>query len=440
MFIRRLHPRTALAHAPDLSTIQGEPMLGCYRILDLTGEEAFIAGRALSDFGAEVIKIEKPGGDPARFRGPFYKDDPDPQKNLWWFAFNSNKKGITLDIESEQGNLLFKKLVKTADAVLESYATGYLDSIGLGYKDLSKINPGIVLTSISGFGQEGPYRDYKAPDIVVRALGGITYTCGYDDRPPLTISYQHTQSLGAMNGAVGTMIALMHRFHTGKGQHVEGITQQALDIVCSAEVEGPYALLSEIPKRHGRARAAVTLKDGSTFYNTLLWPCKDGYIALNLLLNPSAARNNRSMIEYLKQDGIDTGTFADWEWERKSWEDMTLAQAEELMDILGKFFMNHTKDELLRLAVENRFQLGPCNNAGDVLKYPQLVARGFWKDIEHPELGTTMKYPGGAVMTTQGYVGVRHRAPLIGENNEEVYGQIGLSADEIEALKKEKVI
>ena len=415
-------------------------MLSCYRILDLTTEKAFICGRALSDFGAEVIKIEKPGGDPARFRGPFYKDDPDPEKNLTWFAFNSNKKGITLDIETQQGQEIFKKLVKTADAVLESFAVGYLDSIGLGYKDLSEINPGIVLTSISGFGQEGPYKDYKDPDIVVRALGGLIYTAGYDDRPPLTVSYEHTHSLGAMNGAAGTMIALIHRVHTGKGQHVEGITQQALDIVCSAEIEGPYALFGQIPSRHGRARAAVTLKDGSTFYNPLLWECKDGYMALNLLLNPTAAKNNLSMMEYIKKDGIDIGSFGAWAWDRKSWEDMSRELAEELMEILGKFFLNHTKDELLKLATENRFQLGPCNNAGDILKYPQLKARGFWKDIEHPELDVTLKYPGGAVMTTQGYVGIRHRAPLIGEHNDEVYKELGISAADLKSLKKQKVI
>ena len=415
-------------------------MLSCYRILDLTTDRAFICGRALSDFGAEVIKIEKPGGDPARFRGPFYKDQADPEKNLTWFAFNSNKKGITLDIETPEGKEIFRKLVKTADAVLESFAPGYLDGLGLGYEDLSQINPGIVLTSMTGFGQEGPYRDYKDPDIVVRALGGLIYTAGYEDRPPLTVSYHHTHYLGAMNGAVGTMIALSHRALTGKGQHVEGITQQALDIVCSAEIEGPYALFGEIPTRHGRARAAVTLKDGSTFYNPLLWECKDGYIALNLLLNPTAAKNNLSMMDFIKQDGIDIGSFESWAWEEKSWEDMSREQAEELMEILGKFFRNHTKDELLKLATENRFQLGPCNNAGDVLKYPQLMDRGFWKEIEHPELGKSLKYPGGAVMTTQGYVGIRHRAPLIGEHNDEIYQELGLSAAELATLKANQVI
>ncbi len=395
-------------------------MLSCYRILDLTTEKAFICGRALSDFGAEVIKIEPPGGDPARFRGFFPGDVPDPEKNLTWYAFNANKKSVTLDITAPEGRELFLKLVRTADAVLESYTPGYLDGLGLGYKDLSAVNPGIVLTSITGFGQEGPYRNYKDPDIVVRALGGMIYTTGYDDRPPLTVSYEHSHTLGAMNGAAGTMIALIHRLHNGRGQHVDCSAQQALDVVCSAEMEGPYAFFREIVTRHGTARAAVSLRDRSVFYNTLLWSCKDGHIALNLLLNPSAARNNHSMMEFIKKDGIDIGFLESWPWDKKGWEDMTLEQAGKLMDTLGKFFRNHTKAELLDLAIENRFQLGPCNNAADILAHPQLAARRFWKEIEHPELGRNLKYPGGAVMTTQGYVGPRQRAPHIGEHNDEI--------------------
>ena len=187
-------------------------MLSCYRVLDLTDEKAFICGRALSDFGAEVIKIEKPGGDPARRKGPFFEDDPDPEKNLTWFAFNSNKRGITLDIATSEGREIFLRLVKTADVVLESFPVGYLDTLGLGYEDLSIINPAIILTSVSGFGQEGPYRNYKDPDIVVRALGGLISTVGYEDRPPLGVSYEHTHYLGAMNGAVGTMIAWLTAF------------------------------------------------------------------------------------------------------------------------------------------------------------------------------------------------------------------------------------
>ncbi len=416
-------------------------MLSCYRVLDLTDEKGFICGRALSDFGAEVIKIEKPGGDPSRRVGPFYHDIPEPEKNLYWFAFNANKKGITLDIEKTEGQELFKKLVKTTDVVLESFAPGYIDGLGLGYAVLSEINPGIILTSITGFGQEGPYRNYKDPDIVVRALGGMVYTVGYDDRPPLTPGYQQTYLPGAMYGAVGTMIALIHRALTGKGQYVDAPAQQALVIICSAEIEGPWALFRKVVTRHGRSRAVMDLRDGDVFYNPLLWECKDGDVAFNLLLNQTSAKANLAMIEAVKKEGIDIGFLERWEWDKKGWKDMTLEQANELVKILASFFRKHTKAELLDMTVKNRFQLGPCNDAEDVLQHPQLAARGFWKEVEHPELGATLKYPGGAVVLSEGYCGIRHRAPLIGEHNDEIYQkELGMSATEIRALKERRVI
>jgi benzylsuccinate CoA-transferase BbsE subunit len=416
-------------------------MLSCYRVLDLTDERCFICGRALSDFGAEVIKIENPGGDPSRFRGMFYHDTADPEKNLTWFSFNANKKGITLDIEQPEGQAIFKKLVHTADVVIESFRPGYLDKLDLGYSALSQINPGIVLTSITGFGQDGPYQSFKDPDIVVRALGGLVYTTGYEDRPPLAPGYQHTFMIGAMYAAVGTMIALIHRASTGLGQHVDASTQQACVVVCSAEIEGPYALFGRILSRHGRARGSVTLKDGTIFYNPLLWECKDGDVAFNLLLNQTSVKANLALMEGIRKDGIDIGFLEHWEWDKKGWRDMGLEQAQEVVKILGQFFRKHTKAELLEMAIKNRFQLGPCNDAGDILGHPQLAARDFWKSIEHPELGTSLIYPGGAVKMTGGDCGIKRRAPLIGENNTEIYqNELGISDNEMSALKKRRVV
>jgi benzylsuccinate CoA-transferase BbsE subunit len=416
-------------------------MLSCYRVLDLTDERCFICGRALSDFGAEVIKIEKPGGDPSRYRGLFYHDIVDPEKNLTWFSFNANKKSITLDIETPEGREIFKKLALKADVVIESFRPGYLDNLGLGYSALGQINPGIVLTSITGFGQEGPYSSFKDPDIVVRALGGLVYTTGYEDRPPLTPGYQHTFTIGSMYAAVGTMIALVQRASTGLGQHVDASTQQACVIVCSAEIEGPYALFGRILSRHGRARGSVTLKDGTIFYNPLLWECKDGDLAFNLLLNPTSVKANLALMEGIKRDGIDIGFLEGWEWDKKSWRDMSLDQAKEVVEILGQFFRKHTKSELLEMAIKNRFQLGPCNDAEDVLKHPQLAARDFWKEIEHAEMGISLKYPGGAVKMSGGECGIKRRAPLIGENNTEIYQkELGMSAQETDTLKQRQVV
>ena len=416
-------------------------MLSCYRVLDLTDERCFICGRALSDFGAEVIKIEKPGGDPSRYRGLFYQDDIDPEKNLTWFSFNANKKSLTLDIETPEGKVIFKKLIEKVDVVIESFAPGYLAKLGLGYPALSEINPGIILTSITGFGQEGPYSTFKDPDIVVRALGGLIYTTGYEDRPPLTTGYQHTFSIGAMYAAVGTLIALSQRALTGSGQQVDASTQQACVVICSAEIEGPYALFGRILSRHGRARGSVTLQDGTIFYNPLLWECKDGDIAFNLLINPTSVKANLALMDGIKRDGLELGILEHWEWDKKSWRDMTLGQAKEVVEILGRFFRFHTKAELLQLAIQNRFQIGPCNDAEDVLGHPQLAARGFWKEIEHPELGVSLKYPGGAVKTAAGECEIKRRAPRIGEHNAEIYPrELGISEKELEALRKRGVV
>ena len=142
-------------------------MLSCYRVLDLSNEKGFLCGRALGDFGADVIKIERPGGEPGRNIGPFYHDEVDPEKSLYWFAVNAGKRGITLDIETADGREILKELLKKADFLIESFRPGYMDSIGLGYDELSRLNSGLVMTSITPFGQTGPWADYQADDIVL---------------------------------------------------------------------------------------------------------------------------------------------------------------------------------------------------------------------------------------------------------------------------------
>src|SRR3990170_64809 len=227
-------------------------MLSCYRILDLTDEKGFLCGKVLGDLGADVIKIEKPGGDASRNRGPFYHDIPDGEKSLYWFAFNASKRGITLDIEKSDGREIFKRLVQTADVVVESFAPGRMQALGLGYEVLRKVNPGIILTSITGFGQEGPYANYNDRDIAVWALSGFMYAMGEPDRPPLAPSYRHAHLIGAVNGAVGTVIALFHRAKTGEGQRVDSATHQGLCFAVSTETKVPWATEKVIISRHAR--------------------------------------------------------------------------------------------------------------------------------------------------------------------------------------------
>jgi crotonobetainyl-CoA:carnitine CoA-transferase CaiB-like acyl-CoA transferase len=207
--------------------VLGQALLPGSRVLDLTDEKGFLCGKILADLGADVIKIEPPGGSPSRKIGPFYHDLADPEKSLYWFCYNSNKRGITLNIETRDGKEIFKRLVKDSVVVIESYDPGYLDKIGLGHSNLHKINKGIILTSITPFGQTGPYQGYKGTDIVAMAMSGILYQTGDPDLPPVNISLPQSYLHAGGDAAVASLIAYYFRERTGIGQHVDISLQQS---------------------------------------------------------------------------------------------------------------------------------------------------------------------------------------------------------------------
>jgi crotonobetainyl-CoA:carnitine CoA-transferase CaiB-like acyl-CoA transferase len=196
---------------------KADPFLKPYRILDLTEYGCMIGGRILGDLGADIIKIEPPGGSPSRI-APYYKNLPDPEKSLYWFAYNMNKRGVTLDINKAEGQKVFKRLVKTADVVIESFDVGVMEQLGIGYNDLCKVKPDIIVTSITPFGQNGPKAHYKGCDLVAWASGGYLYVCGDPDRPPVWISFPQASLHAGAEAASGTMAAIWHRNRTGEGQ------------------------------------------------------------------------------------------------------------------------------------------------------------------------------------------------------------------------------
>ena len=173
--------------------------LGQFRVLDLsTGISGPFAARLFGDYGSDVIKIESPSmGDPSRRLGPFHHDEPHPEKSLSYFYLNNNKRGITLNLETAQGREIFKEMLKKADGLIESYDPGYLDSLGLGYGEMEQINPRLVVTSITPFGQSGPYRDFQGNDLLYQAMGGIMYTSGAYGREPLKHGHPKRSGWGA---------------------------------------------------------------------------------------------------------------------------------------------------------------------------------------------------------------------------------------------------
>jgi len=411
-----------------------EGMLSPYRVLDLAGDIGLLCGKILGDLGADVIKVEKPGGEPARNIGPFYHDEPDVEKSLYWFALNTSKRGITLNIESTDGQGIFKKLVKGADFVVETFHPGYLDKIGLGYSQLEKINPGIILVSITPFGQSGPYRDWKTSDIVAWAMGGEMAPFGDADRPPIRVSHPSLAYLDAgADGAMGALMALCYRGTTGEGQQVDVSIQEA------TAHNNPHHVnnwdLRKILQKRGES-----LLSGMNHSSKRMWPCKDGYVSWSHG-GSSKVSPSLPLIKWMESEGITSDFIKEFDWSRPDFAQISQEEMDQIDEPTARFFMSHTKAELLEGAVKNQVMLYPVATIADILENPQLAARGFWDKVEHPELGTSITYPGAFGISSEMSPEISRRAPLIGEHNEEIFEkELGISKESLVVLKQAGII
>lgn len=417
-------------------------LLSDCRVLDLADEKGLFCGKVLGDFGADVIKVEKPGGDPARKIGPFFRDIADPEKSLFWFATNTSKRGITLNIEAPAGRDLFERLVKTADIVVESFKPGYMDGIGLGYSALRKIKPEIILTSITAFGQTGPYAHYRATDIVAAAMGGMARILGDLGRPPVRMGADPQSYLHAgLQGALGSTMAYYHKEMTGVGQHVDVSMQDAVELTLMNAVE-IYEILKANLVGLGQFFVSVRPQVGPLFTRTVV-PCKDGYVTLMFGGGAFAgsSQSSRALVDWANSEGYAL-ELKDFDF-ATMWDNATLTQEESdtRNSYIARFLMTKTKAELYEEAVKRGILLAPCATFGDVLNNVQLEARDFWEVVEHPELGGKMKYPGAPVKMKETPWRIYRRAPLIGEHNEEVYvGELRFSKEETAVLKANGVI
>ena len=386
-------------------------MLSPYRVLDLTDESGFLCGRLLADLGADVIKVEPPGGDPARRIGPFYGDDSDPEKSLYWFAFNANKRGITVDLQSPAGHDQFAALVATADIVVESFAPGRMDEIGFGYEAIRRINPGCILVSISPFGQTGPYRDYKAPDIVAWALGGHMSICGPPGGPPYHVSH-HSQAtlLGGGDAAVGALIALHQRERTGVGQHVDVAIRDAV-------VNSTYQITADWDMT--RTNRAIGERAVSINF-PWVWPCKDGYVVTVLWSGDQGNARTKPQFDWAAAARFEDPVVSAIDWDRLTPDNITPEMFDAIVALLERFFAVHTMQELYEGGLAHGLIIGPVQNAADLAASPQLRARQFWQDLEHEYLGSTLTYPGPWAKGVGAPPTLRHRAPRIGEHNDEI--------------------
>jgi len=418
-----------------------EGLLGGYRVLDLTDEKGLLCGKILGDLGADVIKIERPGGDPARNIGPFYKDTPDPQKSLFWFYTNLNKRGITLNLETPDGREILKGLAKTAHFVIESYEPGYLVKLGLGYPELEKLNPALIMTSITPFGQTGPYAHYKATDIVIMAMGGIMRVYGDPDRPPVRISQPQAFFLGSIHGAVGSLMAHYYQQSTGEGQHVDVSCQKAVVLSLTHYCDN-WDMLRVNVKREGPFDTRTRPAPLGVLLRRFVHACKDGFVMAQLAGGAQAGQvaSSRALIAWANSLGYAL-EIKDYDWTKLDVGTVPQSEMNRLEDAWGTFLVTRTKAEIIEKAVERSIMMVPITSAKDVMASPQFGAREFFVEVEHPEVGQTITYPGFPVKMTRFPYRTRRRAPLIGEHNEEIYmGELGFCPQDMARLKANGVI
>ena len=403
-----------------------EPALSDVKVLDLTWH---IAGpyctKLLADYGAEVIKVEQPGeGDPARCMGPFLGDDPHPEKSGLFLQLNTNKKGITLNLKSATGKKLFKELLREADILVESFRPRVMPSLGLSYEELEQINPKLVMTSISSFGQTGPYRDYEASDTIIYGMGGAMYFTGIPEREPVKLGGTIIQYQVGNLAAAATIMALYARDVLGRGQWVDlsAFESQAGSIDRRGSDLVAYQYCGDADMRATALRRT---------YPYGVYPCKDGYFDLaggGIVMFHRTARMI-GMPELTKDPRFSTP--------------VGLADPHNKQDFDGEYFLpwllQRTKREVWAAAQQCTILSGPIFTIDEVLADPHYKARGYWVEIEHPVAGK-LRYPGQPFRMGENPWRLRRPAPLLGQHNEEVYAGLGYSKEDLVKLREMGVI
>ena len=381
--------------------------LSGYRVLDLADDSGMLCSRYLADMGAEVIRLEKPGRSSAR--------------GLFFWATNLGKLGITLNIEDKPGQEIFKRLIETADVLVESYPPGYLKELGLDYPELSQINPRLVMASITDFGHSGPYRDYKSCDIVASALGGQLYVCGEPQSPPLKPFGNQSYYCASIFAAIGILLALWKRHTSGRGQHIDVSLQE-----CVA------ATLDHVLVRYFY-RGVVAKRQGSLHWNNAfrIFPGKDGYILLSLF------QQWEMLVEWLDAEGM-ADDLTDEKWQDR---EVRLQQLDHIIDVLERWTQSHTVAELVEPGQLMHFPWAEVTSIPRLMDSPQLGERNFFIEVEHLESGKRYKFPGAPCKLSRSPWRVGSKVPKIGEHNKQIYhGKLGLSEDEIKTLVKDGII
>ncbi len=381
------------------------------------------ATKLLADQGAEVVKIEPPLGDLARRVGPFPGDIPHPEKSGFFLYLNHNKLGVTLDIGVPTGRDILKRLLKDADILVEANPPRVMQELGLDYKALGQVNPRLIVTSITAWGQSGPYRDRKASDLTCEAAGNVAYGVGFPEREPLAMPFWQGDHQAGLNAAGATMAALLARDKSGKGQHVDISEVEALACIFAGMYVPTYVFQGITGDRKG-------FRSGLGLFPQTILKCKDGWICLN-------APQLEQWIRFVKLMGEPA-----WSKEQRYRNRRAMSEEypEEVEALLAPWFAERTKKEIFNACREAHTPFAPVRTVEDLLKDAQLAHRRYFMEVKHPEAGT-WTYPSAPFKLSEAPGGVWRPAPRLGEHNEEVYCErLGFSRMDLVDLRRAGVV
>jgi crotonobetainyl-CoA:carnitine CoA-transferase CaiB-like acyl-CoA transferase len=397
-----------------------------YRVLDLTDEKGAFCAKLLADYGADVVKVEPPSGDRSRGKGPFPGDNPHLERSMSFLFFNTNKRSITLNLETETGRSIFRRLVKQADVVVESFPVGHLKTLGLDYESLREVNPQLVMASITPFGQTGEWKDYKASDLIAMAASGYMQITGEPDEPPLRLGNEQSVYPGAQYAAVAILAALYYRdVLSGMGQYIDVSMQEALiTYYTDAHPALAWRQLKQNVTRVG-TNSTLVVPLGA-------YPCQDGWIAAGVITPREWDTLAQWIYEITGNEEILNEAYRGGNQDRAPHIDIITAL---FMDFTSRF----TAEELFHEGQKRNLVFIPVNDVSALLQDPQLEASDFWAELEHPEVGP-LKYPLGIFYSEEVSPG-KVAAPQLGQDNQAIYcDELGFTKEELVALRAAGVI
>lgn len=395
-------------------------MLSPYKVLDLSDERGQLCGQILGDLGADVVLVEPPGGSRARHVGPFYKDQPHPDRSLRFWAFNRNKRSIVLDLDREQDRNEFRKLVTAADFLIESATPGTWAARGLGHAELSTLNPRLIYVSISAFGQDGPKAHHAESDLTLVAAGGPLLLQGDADRPPLRITVPQAFMHASADGAASALIAHHERVRSGFGQHIDVSAQQSISVAAFSQPLVPALGASGVQRWAGGVKAG-------RFIARQVWPARDGYVVAVLWFGPAIGGATGRLMKCVYEHGFCDEATRDTDWmtydSRLISGEVPAEEYQRLQAIVERFTNSLTKAELMKLALERALLMAPVATIDEVVNSSHFGARGYWPAVAHPELGTEIRYFGPFAKFSETPIAYRRQPPRLGAHRDEVFAE-----------------